>query len=155
MTTIATLTAMLKQRNEQRLSLVREEFESELDALTEAVEEGGDLGALAARWTRADPALIAQIAAWQELSRRHHAVEYHQLALDVEPFLLAKTGLKVTWKRVIQTWFSTAAGNAIRVTYKRGRPIDSRIELKVVNSGVLSYFGPGDCAAIEAFLAPL
>lgn len=155
MTTIANLAAMLKARNEQRLTLVREEFERELDELAGAVESGADLGSLAAAWTRADPALIAQIALWQEMSRRHHAVEYHQLSLDVEPFLLQKTGLKLTGKRVIQTWFATARGNEIRVTYKRGRPIDSRIELKVVNSGVLSYFGPGDCRAIENFLDPL
>ena len=154
MTTIANLTSMLKQRNEQRLALVREAFEDELDELTAAVQSGGDLGALAAAWTRADPALITQIAVWQELSARHHAVEYHQLSLDVEPFLLQKTGLKLTGKRVIQTWFQTAAGNQIRVTYKRHRPINSRIELKV-NSGAPHYFGPGDCSAIETFLGPL
>ena len=154
MTTIANLTMMLKQRNEQRLALVRQEFESELDELAAAVQGGGDLGALAAAWTRADPALITQIAVWQELSARHHAIEYHQLALDIEPFLLQKTGLKLIGRRVIQTWFETAHGQQIRVTYKRHRPIDSRIELRV-NGGAPHYFGPGDCSAIETFLGPL
>lgn len=37
MTTITGLTELLKARNEQRLTLVREEFELELDKLVEAV----------------------------------------------------------------------------------------------------------------------
>jgi hypothetical protein len=158
--TIVALVGLIKARNERRLELIREALDADLVDLESAFGNPDAIAALEARWSTEttaaakaadDPALRETLEIWQKAAE-HHARDYHPLAVDIEPFVIM-AGLKVKRRRKIQTWLETPSGREIRVTYKRLH-IDNRIELEV-DGGPPHYFGPGDQAAIEAFVRPL
>lgn len=96
--------------------------------------------------------LPQRLNSWQAAAD-HHAPEYFWLALKVAPFLIQKRP-RIIKARAVQTWLEfTATGTEVRVTYKRHRPLDSRIEITI--RGTNYYFGPRDLAAIKALLSPL
>lgn len=96
--------------------------------------------------------LPQRLNSWQAAAD-HHAPEFFWLSLKAAPFMLQKRP-RIVKARAVQTWFEfTASGIEVRVTYKRKRPLDSRIEITFRGSNY--YFGPRDLAAIKALLTPL